>query len=315
MMFKDFLKDRMPIKSQAKYVEFGFGQVEPNHLSAQRTGQIYAQLPAAPAINVLEQGQFVKYDYAANGNGIGEVNFTGKGEWMMVYNEIKLYRNHPDGSKQWDCEFAMVKDDYQARIYSPYDYEAPELEYHNGLYLNGKDEKGNTSITVERVFTLNVDKTTVDINGERFNVVEGTEDNAGKKVVVYKGVEYALDETGTTEKIPVEYAYDDVTKDVEDIYEWGFTNDPWKKLGIAREKKMPAGTTMVPRVFKTNVGDIMTTNTINETTLAIGDLLTPGATDGILAKAGAANADMQWQVVKLYDMPDGQKAAKVMRIK
>lgn len=315
MMFKDFLKDRMPIKSQAKYVEFGFGQVEPNHLSAQRTGQIYAQLPAAPAINVLEQGQFVKYDYAANGNGIGEVNFTGKGEWMMVYNEIKLYRNHPDGSKQWDCEFAMVKDDYQARIYSPYDYEAPELEYHNGLYLNGKDEKGNTSITVERVFTLNVDKTTVDINGERFNVVDGTEDNAGKKVVVYKGVEYALDETGTTEKIPVEYAYDDVTKDVEDIYEWGFTNDPWKKLGIAREKKMPAGTTMVPRVFKTNVGDIMTTNTINETALAIGDLLTPGATDGILAKAGAANADMQWQVVKLYDMPDGQKAAKVMRIK
>lgn len=315
MMFKDFLKDRMPIKSQAKYVEFGFGQVEPNHLSAQRTGQIYAQLPAAPAINVLEQGQFVKYDYAANGNGIGEVNFTGKGEWMMVYNEIKLYRNHPDGSKQWDCEFAMVKDDYQARIYSPYDYEAPELEYHNGLYLNGKDEKGNTSITVERVFTLNVDKTTVDINGERFNVVDGTEDNAGKKVVVYKGVEYALDETGTTEKIPVEYAYDDVTKDVEDIYEWGFTNDPWKKLGIAREKKMPAGTTMVPRVYKTNVGDIMTTNTINETTLAIGDLLTPGATDGILAKAGAANADMQWQVVKLYDMPDGQKAAKVMRIK
>lgn len=315
MMFKDFLKDRMPIKSQAKYVEFGFGQVEPNHLSAQRTGQIYAQLPAAPAINVLEQGQFVKYDYAANGNGIGEVNFTGKGEWMMVYNEIKLYRNHPDGSKQWDCEFAMVKDDYQARIYSPYDYEAPELEYHNGLYLNGKDEKGNTSITVERVFTLNVDKTTVDINGERFNVVDGTEDNAGKKVVVYKGVEYALDETGTTEKIPVEYAYDDVTKDVEDIYEWGFTNDPWKKLGIAREKKMPAGTTMVPRVYKTNVGDIMTTNTINETALAIGDLLTPGATDGILAKAGAANADMQWQVVKLYDMPDGQKAAKVMRIK
>ena len=310
MMFKDFLKDRMPIKSQAKYVEFGFGQVEPNHLSAQRTGQIYAQLPAAPTINVLEQGQFVKYDYAANGNGIGEVNFTGKGEWMMVYNEIKLYRNHPDGSKQWDCEFAMVKDDYQARIYSPYDYEAPELEYHNGLYLNGKDEKGNTSITVNRAVTLNADGKTVDVAGTRINV----EEKEGKVVFTYNGEEYEL-VNGTAENVPVTYAYDDVTKDVEDIYEWGFTNDPWKKLGIAREKKMPAGTSMVPRVFKTNVGDIMTTNTINETTLAIGDLLTPGATDGILAKAGAANADMQWQVVKLYDMPDGQKAAKVMRIK
>ena len=310
MMFKDFLKDRMPIKSQAKYVEFGFGQVEPNHLSAQRTGQIYAQLPAAPAINVLEQGQFVKYDYAANGNGIGEVNFTGKGEWMMVYNEIKLYRNHPDGSKQWDCEFAMVKDDYQARIYSPYDYEAPELEYHNGLYLNGKDEKSNTSITVNRAVTLNADGKTVDVAGTRINV----EEKEDKVVFTYNGEEYEL-VNGTAENVPVTYAYDDVTKDVEDIYEWGFTNDPWKKLGIAREKKMPAGTSMVPRVFKTNVGDIMTTNTINETTLAIGDLLTPGATDGILAKAGAANADMQWQVVKLYNMPDGQKAAKVMRIK
>ena len=108
-MFRDFYKRNSdPIhKSQAKYVEFGYGQVEPNHLSAQRTGQIYAQLPANPDIQILEQGQFVKYDYAANDNGIGEVNFTGAGEWMLVYNEIKLYRNHLDGSKQWDCEFAM----------------------------------------------------------------------------------------------------------------------------------------------------------------------------------------------------------------
>ena len=316
MMFKDFLKQRMPIKSQASYVEYGFGQVEPNHLSAQRTGQIYAQLPANPNIEVLEQGQFVKYDYAANGNGIGEVNFTGKGEWMMVYNEIKLYRDHFDGTKQWDCEFAMIKDDYQARIYSPYDYETPEIEYHNGLYLNGKDSDGKTSMTVERVFTLNPDKTTVDINGERYDVVDGTEANAGKKVVKYNEVEYVVDETGTTAPIPVTYDYDDVTLNTEDIYEFGFTNDPWKKLGIAHEKKMPKGTSMVPRVIKTNVGDIYTTNTINETTLAVGDILTPqaGAGKGILAKTGAESADMKWQVVKVYTMPDDQKGVKLMRI-
>ena len=316
MMFKDFLKERMPIKSQASYVEYGFGQVEPNHLSAQRTGQIYAQLPANPDIEVLEQGQFVKYDYAANGNGIGEVNFTGKGEWMMVYNEIKLYRDHFDGTKQWDCEFAMIKDDYQARIYSPYDYETPEIEYHNGLYLNGKDSDGKTSMTVSRVFTLNPDKTTVDINGERYDVVDGTEANAGKKVVKYNEVEYVVDETGTTAPIPVTYDYDDVTLDTEDYYELGFTNDPWKKLGIAHEKKMPKGTSMVPRVIKTNVGDIYTTNTINETTLAVGDILTPqaGAGKGILAKTGAESADMKWQVVKVYTMPDDQKGVKLMRI-
>jgi hypothetical protein len=60
---RDFLMANMPIKSQASYVEYGFGQVEPNHLSAQRTSQVYAQLPAAPDIQILEQGQFVKYDY------------------------------------------------------------------------------------------------------------------------------------------------------------------------------------------------------------------------------------------------------------
>ena len=62
----------------------GFGQVEPNHLSAQRTGQIYAQLPAAKSITVLENGMFAKYDYENN-----VVDFDGAGEWMLVLNEVK----------------------------------------------------------------------------------------------------------------------------------------------------------------------------------------------------------------------------------
>ena len=49
----NWLKNNMPIKSQAKYVEYGFGQVEPNHLSAQRTAQVYAQLPANKDIELL----------------------------------------------------------------------------------------------------------------------------------------------------------------------------------------------------------------------------------------------------------------------
>ena len=90
------------------------------------------------------------------------------------------------------------------------------------------------------------------------------------------------------------------------------------KLRDYKEKMMPAGTTMVPRVFKTNVGDIFTTNMINEDTLAVNDLLTPQAGfegKGILAKAGAEDADMIWQVVKVYNMPDFQRGVKIMRIK
>ena len=70
----------------ALLVKQGFGQLEPNHLSAQRNGQIYAQLPCDTSIEVLQNAQFVKYDYAN-----GKVNYTGAGEWMLVYNEVKLY--------------------------------------------------------------------------------------------------------------------------------------------------------------------------------------------------------------------------------
>ena len=66
--------------------KIGYGQLEPNHLSAQRNGQIYAQLPCASSMETLENASFIKYDYANN-----ECNLTGDGEWMLVYNEVKLY--------------------------------------------------------------------------------------------------------------------------------------------------------------------------------------------------------------------------------
>lgn len=88
----------------------GYGQVEPNHLSAQRTGQIYAQLPAASksgttltAIAQLEQGQFLKYNYKD-----GIASLAGDGEWMLVYCEEKLY----DSRRQMHKDFCMKASDY-----------------------------------------------------------------------------------------------------------------------------------------------------------------------------------------------------------
>lgn len=86
----------------AKIVKKGYGQVEPNHLSAQRTGQIYAQLPAAASFDLVENGMFLKYDLAA-----GEMNTTGAGEDMLVYSEIKLYDKNRQGYK----DFALLKED------------------------------------------------------------------------------------------------------------------------------------------------------------------------------------------------------------
>ena len=87
----------------------GYGQVEPNHLSAPRDGRVYAQLPAADDIEILENGMFVKYAYAD-----GEVNFDGEGPWMLVFNEEKLY----DERYQMHKDFAMkAADFYDNKMY------------------------------------------------------------------------------------------------------------------------------------------------------------------------------------------------------
>ena len=164
----------------ALLVKQGFGQLEPNHLSAQRNGQIYAQLPCDTSIEVLQNAQFVKYDYAN-----GKVNYTGEGEWMLVYNEVKLY--DPRHSYK---DFALQKK----------------------------------------------------------NCVDGE---------------------------------------------------------------------MVPRVMKTMVGDIFTTNLVDPKgksgALAVGDKLVVGTT-GILEYSAAPGAGMVWQVAKVYTMADGQPAVKIQRI-
>lgn len=168
----------------AKIERIGYGQVEPNHLSAQRTAQIYAQLPCGDEFveaidGVLENGQFVKYDYAKK-----EVNLDGKGEWMLVFNEIKLY----DDRKQMYRDFAMKKEEC--------------------------------------------------VNGE-----------------------------------------------------------------------------IVPRVFKTNIGDIYTTNMVDsDADIKEGDLLKVGD-DGILTAGGSLTDDMCWEVAMVYTLADGQPAIKIMRVK
>lgn len=86
----------------ASIKRIGYGQVEPNHLAAQATKEVYAQLPANKDITILENGQFAKYDYAKR-----EVNFTGDGEWLMVWNEVKHYDPRFKALK----DFAQIKTD------------------------------------------------------------------------------------------------------------------------------------------------------------------------------------------------------------
>ena len=92
----------------AKLNKKGYGQVEPNHLAGQKSGAIYAMLPADNSLDVVENGMFMKYDYAA-----GECNLNGNGEDMLVFSEVKLY--DPTHSNK---DFALKKaDSVDGKIY------------------------------------------------------------------------------------------------------------------------------------------------------------------------------------------------------
>jgi hypothetical protein len=182
----------------------------------------------------------------------------------------------------------MLKDNYQARVYSPLDYEATQEMYGPTRLLQGVRERWNPET-------------------KTFDAID--------EIPVYG-------KDGKATDVVADYS---VANKIHDYYEMDDINNPeieedyrkrlFMKIRDYKERMMPKGTTMVPRVFKTMPGDIFTTNTVNETELAVGDLLTPQAKDGILAKAGAADADMIWEVAMVYNMPDFQRGVKIVRIK
>ena len=274
------------LSPEAKFVTYGFGQVEPNHLSAQRTGEIYGQLPVAAYIDILENGQFVKYDYAngvvnfgkdANGNAISPI-----GEWMLVFNEVKVYRDH-----ETDQDFAMIRRDYNGRVYSPVGVGAGASQFGssqafpNGVGINGYATSADWDM-------MKAIQTQVELYPDAHNNAAGQAPDYGRN-------HYAIGNSYEVERLNrpqmAEYAQPD-------------RPNGNGKAGL-----------MVPRVFKTHEGDIFTTNTIKDAVVTLGSVLTPELGTGYLTATGASSADMQWQVVKIYNLGDMQKAVKVMRIK
>ena len=152
----------------------GFGQVEPNHLSAQRNGQIYASLPCNKDIKVLENGQFVKYDYAKN-----EVNFTGEGEWMLVMNEVKLY---DDAWRESYKDFALQADNYNGGAMAPRVLKTMPGD----IYTTNCLEAGNTSGKALYTGTEEIEVgTELKINANGFLSVNGSSDIVFQVVKVY----------------------------------------------------------------------------------------------------------------------------------
>ena len=142
----------------------GYGQVEPNHLSGIVTGQIYAQLPAMKVtgsgtsavespIEQLEQGQFLKYDYANN-----RADLDGDGEFMLVYCEEKLY----DERYQSHKDFVLKATDFTdgkiyPRLIRTY---VGDIMTTNSFEANTSNTAETTGISISEGTYLQVDATT-----------------------------------------------------------------------------------------------------------------------------------------------------------
>lgn len=221
----------------------GYGQVEPNQLSAQKTGQIYASLPLDTAVDVLQNGEFMYYDYASG--KVSADDSTGVAEPMLVFNEIKLYEPFWRTSYK---DFAMIR-----------------VNHVNPT--TGVVTKGENYVTS-------------DLATQRYG--DGA-DNIG----VVPSTTNPPSAANTT----------------------GHTEYPYRMDGFA------------PRLFKTNIGDIMTTNMVkagDTVTYAVGDKLVPvknTTTNTLQLEAdNTATTGMIWAVVKVYTMPDGQPGLKLQRV-
>jgi hypothetical protein len=75
---------------------------------------------------------------------------------------------------------------------------------------------------------------------------------------------------------------------------------------------------IAPRLLKTNIGDIYTTNMVKLGEEYVeGDLLTPKkdtTSNTLVLEKTADTTGMLWQVGKVYTMPDGQPGLKIQRV-
>lgn len=160
----------------------GYGQVEPNHLSAQRTAQIYAQLPCNKNVEILENGSFLKYDYAAGECSVSTAATTG--EFMLVFNEIKLYDNARQGYK----DFALKKSEMVDGVITPRLFKVNDGDIFTTNLVNVTTAKGSRVgkllvPTVSENVAILTEKTTPANGDEVYVIVKETTMPDGQEAV------------------------------------------------------------------------------------------------------------------------------------
>jgi hypothetical protein len=271
----------------------GFGQVEPNHLSSQRTGQIYAQLPVEQAAlasivtpGIIQNGMFLDYDYAKQ-SVVAPLKPGGSALTMLVMNEIRTY----------------------ADFLTPKDYAQIANGTTAGIGLSNEAPANFGSVTIESIGRATGGVVT-------FKVTSPSIVSTGSVVSFSSlaGTFAALNKTYTV------VTSGGLTSTALDLVET-FINAT--TTATARVLVYGAGgtasfNTVYPRLFKIEAGDIITTNLVSSPNGAIsdfivGDTLCPG-TDGVLALISASTTGSQklvFRVAAISTTPDLQVGLKL----
>lgn len=188
----------------ANFKRVGFGQVEPNQLSAQKTGQIYASLPLDSTVQTLQNGEFMYYSYA-DGKVTAEPTVVGQ-EPMLVFNEVKMYEPQYQTSYK---NFAMIRvgDNYVtsdlslARCSEEMQGIAATVDHVDNYRMDGIAPR-LFKTNVGDVFTTNMVKTGVEYqvgNILKLSVITNNYTDSQGVAKTYKTL--VLDKNGTIETI------------------------------------------------------------------------------------------------------------------
>lgn len=305
----------------------GYGQLEPNHLIAQRTGEIFAQLPfvgfssiISNGDNAVEQGMFLDYNYAAGAAQLPGATGGGK-LTMLVYNEIRLY-----GPFLTNKDFALFPTPSSGLTSTNpipgLAAAANNAFVNNTLVINVVD--GGSGYTAGATNVTGGTITFSDGGSATFGLVINASGVATGATWV-TGTVYASSAISAI-SVPAPATAGGKTATVTAYFNQSLTNS------VQTGSTTSSQQVVYPRLYKLNIGDIITTNLVGDGTLAdgtngatgragnlslsslaIGATLTVSTGGYLIAQSGATVGNL-YRVVAQTTTPDLQPAVKIQCI-
>lgn len=305
----------------------GYGQVEPNHLIAQRTGEIFAQLPftgfssiISNGDNAVEQGMFLDYNYAAGAAALPGAT-GGSKLTMLVYNEIRLY-----GPFLTNKDFALFPTPSSGLTSTNpipgLAAAANNAFVNNTLVINIVD--GGSGYTAGATNLTGGLITFSDGGSATFGLISNSAGVAVGATWLVNAV-YASSAISSI-AVPAPITVGGKTATATAYFNQSLTNS------VQTGSTTSSQQVVYPRLYKLSIGDIITTNLVGDGTLADGtngatgragnlslSSLAVGATltvniGGYLSASSGATVGNLYRVVAQTTTPDLQPAVKIQCI-